>query len=559
MRAVSAGEVKQAISIDIADEGLAATHPLDVDFPRAMATNQPGSSDHNSLRDFLVVVGCAMFPDVTFQFDSSLVGPEVRKATRRLAAFREQLKAPEGLRDANEPAVHPPLALFGHADPVGQFNYNSRLSARRALCIYGMLLRRVDIWEGLFSDKSVSGDVWSDPEFDTMLDEVGFEPELPKDSTDEAQRQQVKARLKASAGDRARLFAAYMDAVCVQEGDDGNDAPFVLQASDFLDRGESADHKAAVQGCGEFNPVLILSRAKQNAFEASGDKEGRDAANEPNRRVLCFMFKPGTRIVLDHWPCPIARDAKADATCRKRLWHDADRRMAPDPNPDKTQAKDRKFKDTTDTFGCRFYHAFAQNSPCEGTLKLWVLRLGFSDRLRQDENGQDIEDEKGRNQLRHPLARRRYVLEAGEDPGTPVIRGRTDEGGGIRVPVFDERATMTLRLDLKSLFDPEDPASRDKASRKQAEDSTPEEEFLPLKLLAGDLLPMPPTEDGSADPLAVRQRLSNLSYGPDRPVVEWTDQEQADAITAFERAHKLEPTGQINAPLTERLRKVHGS
>src|SRR5580765_2828342 len=100
--------VRQAISIDISDEGLAATHPLNIEFPRAVAPAQPGSGEHNSLRDFLVVVGCAMFPDVTFQFDSSLVGPEVRKATRRLALFREELKDFEGLRDGEE-KVFPPI------------------------------------------------------------------------------------------------------------------------------------------------------------------------------------------------------------------------------------------------------------------------------------------------------------------------------------------------------------------------------------------------------------------------------------------------------------------
>ena len=62
---------------------------------------------------------------------------------------------------------------------------------------------------------------------------------------------------------------------------------------DWIDRGERADHKGAVQGCGEFNPVLILSKQKSRSFEISGDKEGRNAANEPNRRVLAFLGTPG--------------------------------------------------------------------------------------------------------------------------------------------------------------------------------------------------------------------------------------------------------------------------
>lgn len=545
--------VRQAISIDISDEGLAATHPLDVDFPRAVAPNQAGSADHNSLRDFLVTVGCAMFPDVTFQFDSSLVGPEVRKATRRLALFREQLKSPEGLADTEKPAF-PPISLFGHADPVGDYHYNSQLSARRALCIYGLLLHRVDIWESLFKDHKVSGDVWGDPEFDTMLDEVGFEPELPPGSDDEVKRKQIKLRLNSNPADRARLFAAYMDAVCVRENDAGDDEPFVLQHSDFLDQGNGSDHKGAVQGCGEFNPVLILSRAKAAEFDRSGDKDGRNAANEPNRRVLAFLFKPGTRIVPAKWPCPSVNQASPELACKKRLWKDSDRRLAADPTPDRTLAQDRAFKKTADTFGCRFYHGFAQNSPCEGTLKLWVLRIGFDDDLKKTDKGVEIVDEKGRTALNHPLARKRYVVEAGKDAGAPIIRGRTDEGGGIRLPVFDERTTMSLKIDARSLFNPQD-----KDSRTEAEEQTPEDQFIELVLDAGGLLPLLAADDPAFDALAVRQRLSNLSYGPPLTVDQWQPKDDREAILAFEGKHKLKLTGQINAPLIDELRKVHGS
>lgn len=537
--------VQQAISIDISEEGLAATHPATVEFPRPVAPARPESDDHNSLRDFLVVVGCAMFPDVTFEFDSSLIGPQARAATRRLALFREELKDFEGLRDGEEKAF-PPLALFGHADPVGQVAYNSKLSARRALCIFGMLLRNVTIWENLFKDKSLPGDVWGDPEFDTMLDEVGFPPELPKGSTDEVQRKQVLARLKTSASDRARLFLDYMNAICVQRDATGKDQPFILKESDFLDRGEAADHKGAVQGCGEFNPVLILSQQKTRDFEKTGDKAGRNAANEPNRRVLVFLFKPGTRMVPAKWPCPSVKQPQPERTCRQRLWKDHERRLKPD------EKEDRAFKKTADTFGCRFYHGFAQNSPCEGTLKLWVLRIGLDDDLKKDSQGKVIEDDKGRNTLNHPLARRRYVVEASPDGGA-ILRGRTDEQGGLRLPVFDERTTMKLRLDAKTLFNPQDPKRT-----KQAEEDTPESEFIELVLRAGDLLPLPPPEDPNFN-RAVRQRLSNLGYGPATPVDQWKAQDEQEAISAFQRKHKLQETGQANELTTAHLRRVHGS
>jgi hypothetical protein len=538
--------IKPAISIDIADEGLAATHPVAVDFPRAVATADPDSKKHNTIRDFLVVVGCAMFPDVAFQFDSSLIGPEVRVATRRLALFREQLKAPEGLRDGEQPAF-PPLALFGHADPVGKIPYNSKLSARRALCIFGMLTRDVAIWEALFKDKSLAGDIWGDPEFNTMLDEVGFEPELPQGKDDEVKRKQILARLKTNPGDRAKLFRAYMNAICVKEDGAGVDVEFILKEGDFLGRGEGKDHKGSVQGCGEFNPVLLLSNKKIRDFERTKDEIGRNAANEPNRRVLAFLFKPGTRIVPDKWPCPTATQANPELACKKRFWFDKDRRLKPD------ETDDRSFKRTADTFGCRFYHGFAQNSPCEGTLKLWVLRLGIDDDLKTDDKGNEVKDAKGRNLLNHPIARRRYVVTAGKDPDAPIIRGRTDENGGVRLPLFDEQTTMSLKLDVKSLLDPKDPDKR-----KEAEDETPEDQFIELVLKGGDLFPIA-GQQPDVDDIAARQRLSNLGYGPAKPIDKFTDKETADAISAFQRKHKLQVTGKMDAPTIAEVRKVHGS
>ena len=538
--------VRQAISIDISDEGLAATHPLTIEFPRPVAPAQAGSEEHNSLRDFLVVVGCAMFPDVTFQFDSSLIGPQARAATRRLALFREQLQDFEGLKNG-EAKAFPPIALFGHADPVGQIPYNSRLSARRALCVYGMLLRRVAIWENLFNDKSLAGDIWGDPEFDTMLDEVGFPPELPKGSADDVKRREIRARLKRSAGDRGTLFLAYMNAVCVKEKRPGEDEPFVLQETDFLERGQHPEHRGSVQGCGEFNPVLILSTDKTRRFERSKDKQERDAANEPNRRVLAFLFKPGTRIVPEKWPCPTATHRQPETVCRNRLWKDHDKRLAAD------ETSDREFKKTADTFGCRFYHGIAQNSPCEATLKLWVIRIGFNDALEKDAQGSEIEDAKGRTFLTHPVARRRYVVETGLDPGTPIIRGRTDDQGGLRIPVFDERTTMRVRLDVKSPFDP-----KDQDKQRQTEQETPEEEFLELVVEAGDLAPRE-ASDGSLGDRAVRQRLSNLGYGPPIPVDLWTSVDRRKAISGFQQNHKLNVTGEADESTIVELRKVHGS
>ena len=557
--------IRQAISIDISDEGLAATHPVQIDFPRAVAPAAIGSKDHNTLRDFLVVVGCAMFPDVTFQFDSSLVGPDVKKATKRLAIFRDQLKEKPGLKDG-EADEFPPISLFGHADPEGRRDYNSKLSARRAMCIYGMLLHKPDIWEDLFKDKSVAGDVWGDPEFDTMLDEVGFAPDVPPGGGgDPEKRAEVKKKLKQSAADRKQLFSNYINAVCIQDDGKGGTKPFVLFEQDFLDRGERGDHKAAVQGCGEFNPVKIISDAKHRRFEQANDKEGRNAENEPNRRVLAFFFKPGTKIVADKWPCPAFNDKNPVKACTKRLWKDAEsRRLKPTPGPNeevpdpkdpaKKKSTDRFFKETADTMGCRFYHGFAQNSPCEGTLKLWVLRIGFDDELQLDKDGKEVEDAKGRVSLNHPIARKRYVVEMSKDPGAPLIRGRTDEKGGIRLPMFDEKTPMTLKIDVRSLLNP-----KDDAQSKEEEAKVTEDEFLVMNLKGGDLKAMVQPQDPGFDVLSVRQRLSNLGFGPDLPVDQWKDADQQAALRTFQRKHKLDRTGDPDEATVNELRKVHGS
>src|SRR5438132_677217 len=78
--------------------------------------------------------------------------PEVRGEVQQLARIVRQ---------------HPgsPMSLFGHADPVGNDDYNKVLSGRRVAAIYGMLTRDADIWEDLFSNKGAfaqpaAGDKW---------------------------------------------------------------------------------------------------------------------------------------------------------------------------------------------------------------------------------------------------------------------------------------------------------------------------------------------------------------------------------------------------------------
>jgi hypothetical protein len=123
-----------------------------------------------------------------------------------------------------------------------------------------------------------------------------------------------------------------------------------LTANDFI-------HEAgAFQGCGEFNPVYVLSKGDAAELE----REERNLLNAPNRRVMVFFFEQGTVIDKGDWPCP-KWDAPA-AGCHKALWPDADTRR-------KKGDEAREYRVDRRTMGCRFYDRMARRSPCEGRVK----------------------------------------------------------------------------------------------------------------------------------------------------------------------------------------------
>ncbi len=256
-------------------------------------------------------VACVRLADVMFEFDSSFVGPQVRELLIGLPELRESRRNPIS-------GKLPLFSVFGHADPAGDDEYNKKLSGRRAKAIFGLLTRDVAIWEALHNVPH-SGDNWQTKNASARMREV-LGATAPK-----AQRD---------------LFKAYMTAVC----------PFQLDKSDFLGGGAPGG-KAAFQGCGEFNPVLLLGKDELKSMS----KSERDEAHKPNRRVVIYMFPP---IPLNPklWPCPTV-DEPASA-CRSRFFPDADQRRA-------SGASRREFVDAPDTFACRFYDRVAHKSPCE--------------------------------------------------------------------------------------------------------------------------------------------------------------------------------------------------
>ena len=294
--------------------GFSATHTLELD--HALRVAPTVDDKHNTYRMALIPLACWHIKDIRFDFDSSFV----------LADAAEEMKLLADLRKDHPDA---PLSVFGHADPAGTDKYNKELSGRRARAIYAMLIRREAMWEDLFSHHhSMGGDVWGDKAIRAMQDALA----LPHDP--------VKTSL-----DRAMLFRAYMDQLC---GD------LQLAPEDFLAKGADPDGKGDYQGCGEFNPLRVFSKAETSKFQSNTSK--RNEENAPNRRVLIYMFRPKSVVNPDRWPCPRAKEG-VDG-CTKRLWSDSDQRRNP-------SAERREFETTKDTFGCRFYHRIAVDSPCE--------------------------------------------------------------------------------------------------------------------------------------------------------------------------------------------------
>ncbi len=309
--------------------------------------------EHNTIRPTIFPIACWKADDVNFDFDSSFVRPGVAVQTPRFRALMEQ---------------HPgaPLSVFGHADPVGNDDYNKALSGRRARAVYAMLTRDPKIWEELFGE----GDLKMQ-HVQAMLKHLGFDPGRTDGKTDAAHADAVKDFQEAnglandgSAGPATRkaIYKAYMDSVCVDE----KGKPFSVPKTDFLAGGKDKGGKGDFQGCGEFNPVLLFSQEDEQRFKTGADKTERDFANAPNRRVMVLLFRPGSKVDAARWPCP--RASEGTAGCKQRFWCDAAARQ-------QNSEDQREHQRTRDTFRCRFYQRLTDSSPCERASAFVVARL----------------------------------------------------------------------------------------------------------------------------------------------------------------------------------------
>ncbi len=352
--------MSEPTSFQVTEGGAAVTHPI---LPGDDALVAPQyNNDHNTVRAALIPLACWRVEDIRFDFDSSFLLPEVREEIPTLRDLREQHKLGD---------FYPPLAMFGHADPIGDDTYNKQLSGRRAVSVYGLMTRRADLWEDLFSQTgrvacACSGDRWGVRAIQKMLEALNYAPGNTEGAMDQATRDAIRRfqtdqnlspatgyAERQNASDRAtreKLFLAYMDFLCTPE--------FRLERTHFLAQGADPNGKGDFQGCGEFNPLLLFSQQEEQELSQPANRERRNRENAPNRRVMVFLFRPGTRVDPGVWPCPLAKEGIAN--CRKRFWSDGEQRRSR-----REATARRRFEDTQDTFACRFYHRIATGSPCE--------------------------------------------------------------------------------------------------------------------------------------------------------------------------------------------------
>jgi Putative peptidoglycan binding domain len=339
--------------------GIAASHPeLN---PLPILVGASAGEEFNAIRSFLVPRACFRREDNSFDFDSSFI-------------FDFDAGPLKELFDKHPGSV---ISIFGHTDPVGRDDYNKVLSGRRAQAVFGLLLRDVKIWEDLYRHHDSQGkDKWGVKSVQIMLNRVGFLTGRSDGVLDEPTKEQLKkyetARQLSAGGFDAKqeisrptfqkLSAEYMGLICTD--DDSKD--FRLTRDDFLARGEGKDGKGDVQGCGEFNPILLFSKADKAELDKPERHQERNGRNRPNRRVMILLFRPGSEIDPKKWPCPTFKEGVSG--CKARFFSDGEKRRS-------HQEKERKFQETKDTFACRFYHRLLVASPCERVLASFAIRL----------------------------------------------------------------------------------------------------------------------------------------------------------------------------------------
>ncbi|MBL8237439.1 MAG: peptidoglycan-binding protein [Bryobacterales bacterium] len=324
-----------------ASGGQSSAHPAAEALP-ILAAPATGK-EKTTIRMELIPVACWRINDLRFDFGSSFVLPDSKPEFVELDALRK-----------DNPGC--PLTIFGHADPVSSDSFNKRLSDHRAESIFGILAHEPARWEKLYKAAG-AGEGWGVAAIQHMLTAIGENPGPVTGTMNPSTKAAVESFQKKQDGltpdgdpgpkTREKLFDAYMTFLW----------PTPLTSEDFLARRADSGGKGDMQGCSEFNPALVFSKTEEAELNKAENKSKRNEENGANRRVMVLLFRKDSVVPAAKWPCP--RAGEGTEGCRKRFWSDGDKRRG-------NQEKRREFKDTRDTFACRFYHRLVDSSPCEG-------------------------------------------------------------------------------------------------------------------------------------------------------------------------------------------------
>jgi hypothetical protein len=301
----------------VAKEILTGAHPRIEAVPVRVSPSL--GPELNLVRAFLIPKACFKLEDAHFAFDSSFIVPDEFD----VGPLKDLLDKHPGSK----------LSIFGHADPTGDDPYNKTLSGRRASAIFGLLTRDVARWETLLNQPA-GGDNWKPEAEPTMRATTGLPPTTA----------------------RATLIKAYMDHLCTVRKNGQPAGAVELTKDDFLARGKDPDGKGDLQGCSEFNPLMIFSKSEKAELDKPANHAKRNQENEVNRRVMVLLFRPGSLVDPKKWPCPTIKEGIGK--CQKRFHSDGEKRRS-------NQGARREFKDSKDTFACRFYDRLTNSSPCE--------------------------------------------------------------------------------------------------------------------------------------------------------------------------------------------------
>jgi hypothetical protein len=217
----------------------------------------------NVLRPGIFPFACWKVDHMRFAFDSSLPQPDMKIELAQLGSLITAHSQP---RFPGQPSRLPLLSVFGHADPTGQDDYNKILAGRRARSIYALLTRKPEMWEQLYSNHEGTSDGWAPSSIKAIHEFL----ERPGDPPTE------------SSGRKA-LFLAYMDFLCTPDGG----TPLKVDPASFLGHGSDAKGKADYQGCGEFNPLLLLGQHDEDTLP----QQERNERYQVDRRVVVLLFR----------------------------------------------------------------------------------------------------------------------------------------------------------------------------------------------------------------------------------------------------------------------------